>query len=111
MNIIKCSIHDIIGILNSYGITEGHVHLEENDTLKVETDQKIPIECKNILRSLAPACVSFIWPDQDLPDMDDVIEFVKELQKEREENVKCECGSEKCGSSIHSTWCPKYRKD
>jgi hypothetical protein len=22
--------------------------------------------------------------------------------------TKCECGSEKCGSTAHSTWCPKY---
>jgi len=22
----------------------------------------------------------------------------------------CECGSEKCGSSQHSTWCPKYEE-
>jgi len=24
------------------------------------------------------------------------------------EKVECECGSEACGSSNHSSWCPKY---
>jgi hypothetical protein len=24
---------------------------------------------------------------------------------------KCECGAEKVGSSIHSSWCPKYKKE
>lgn len=23
--------------------------------------------------------------------------------------IKCECGSAKCGSPIHSTWCPMYK--
>jgi hypothetical protein len=23
---------------------------------------------------------------------------------------KCECGAEKCGSTFHSSWCPKYNK-
>lgn len=25
------------------------------------------------------------------------------------QKTKCECGSEKCGSSKHSSWCPKYQ--
>lgn len=24
--------------------------------------------------------------------------------------IKCECGSEACGSSAHSEWCPKHEK-
>lgn len=27
------------------------------------------------------------------------------------EEVKCECGSEKCGSPKHSGWCPKWEEN
>ena len=30
--------------------------------------------------------------------------------KENEDSNNCECGAEKCGSSMHSTWCPKYKR-
>jgi len=48
--------------------------------------------------------------------------FTPEVQKSLEEAgkklaehfsktlPKCECGAEKCGYNIHSTWCPRYKE-
>lgn len=40
--------------------------------------------------------------DNDKEAMSFDLEFNKSL------GIKCECGSEKCGSDRHSTWCPKF---
>jgi hypothetical protein len=41
-----------------------------------------------------------------IPDDFDMTEVKMDLG--RIEQIKCECGSEKCGSNKHSNWCPKY---
>lgn len=31
------------------------------------------------------------------------------LPSSQPQSVRCECGADKCGSGLHSTWCPKYQ--
>ena len=53
--------------------------------------------------------VHFIWPDDNLPDMDEILEIVDDVEKDM--NLKCECGAEKCNLPYHSDWCPKYENN
>jgi hypothetical protein len=32
------------------------------------------------------------------------------IEVEVQEELICACGSDKCGSPIHSDWCPKFEK-
>ena len=50
---------------------------------------------------------AWIPADETTPEMVDMLNW-DPLGKEEE--IKCECGSEKVGSSFHSKWCPKDKK-
>lgn len=42
---------------------------------------------------------------EDLVGADEAAQYLSEVV--RDFDKACECGAEKCGSNIHSTWCPK----
>lgn len=60
---------------------------------------------------------TFVVPQPICPmDLDNMDAFDLELEKSglyeprtgRKQARSCECGSEKCGSNKHSSWCPKF---
>jgi len=51
----------------------------------------------------------FNYDDEWIADLENFNCDDEDLETEITEPV-CECGSEKCGSPIHSHWCPLFKK-
>lgn len=52
------------------------------------------------------------WENSEpLFENEEIEEMLQKFLEEEDDLLSCECGSEACGSPMHSSYCPKFERE